>query len=234
MRVLVTRPVEDAAPIAARLSAIGHVPLLAPLLATRFFAGPEPDFRNVQAILATSANGVRALVRRSARRDLPLFAVGPQTSEEARKAGFTDVRNADGDAVALAAATACWATPEQGALLHACGQDADGKLAALLQQDGFTVRKAVLYAVDPAAALPEQIVETLQANAIDAALFFSPRSARIFCDLAAGLPLQGVTAFAISPATAAVLEGKNWRGIRIAPAPNQDALLAVLEEKAGL
>lgn len=228
MRVLVTRPLEDAAPLAARLSAMGHVPLLAPLLGPRFFDGPEPDLEGVQAILATSANGVRAFIRRSARRDMPLFAVGPQTTQEARDAGFADVRNADGDAMALAEATARWAAPDNGALLHVCGEDADGKLAAALAARNFTIRKSILYAVDAAAALPTDIGQALQAGAVDAALFFSPRSARIFCDLAADLPLDAVIAAAISPATAAVLAARTWRETRIAAAPNQDALLGLL------
>ena len=42
----------------------------------------------VQAILATSANGVRALARRTPRRDLPLFAVGPQTAARGAEAGI--------------------------------------------------------------------------------------------------------------------------------------------------
>ena len=99
MKILVTRPLEDGRQIAARLAEMGHQALLAPLLEPRFFDGPEPALDDVQAILATSANGVRALIRRTPRRDIPIFAVGPQTAEEATKAGFTEVRSADGDAV---------------------------------------------------------------------------------------------------------------------------------------
>src|SRR5262245_999401 len=79
MHVLVTRPLEDGAEIAARLAEMGHRALLAPLLTPHFPDGPQPEFQDVQAVLVTSANGVRALIRRTARRDLPIFAVGPQT-----------------------------------------------------------------------------------------------------------------------------------------------------------
>jgi uroporphyrinogen-III synthase len=112
MKILVTRPLEDGQQIAARLAEMGHQAVLAPLLEPRFFEGPEPALDGVQAILATSANGIRALIRRTRRRDIPIFAVGPQTAEEAAKAGFTEVRSADGDAVALAEATTHWARPD--------------------------------------------------------------------------------------------------------------------------
>ncbi len=114
---------------------------------TNFHDGPDVSLDGVQAILATSANGVRALVRRTSRRDVPLFAVGPQTEEEAHNHGFTFVRNANGDSKTLAAATREWTSPEKGALLHVKGAEADGTLATLLKAQGFDVRTLVLYDV---------------------------------------------------------------------------------------
>src|SRR6185436_13489885 len=104
MRILVTRPLEDGREIARLLAERGHQTLLSPLLEPRFQDGPLPQeaLAGVQAVLATSANGIRALIRRTSRRDLSIFAVGPQTADEARGAGFKDVRSADGDAKALA------------------------------------------------------------------------------------------------------------------------------------
>jgi uroporphyrinogen-III synthase len=228
MHVLVTRPLEDGEEIAARLAEMGHTALLAPLLSPHFEAGPEPDFTGVQAILASSANGIRALVRRTARRDIPVFAVGPQTSQEAQAAGFTDIKNADGDAQALAEATARWTVPDKGALLHVCGAEAPGTLAAQLESAGFTVRRAVLYRVDAASSLPQDARRVLAAGRVDAALFFSPRSARIFCELAQDLPTEKLIALCISPATAKGLS-RPFAQIRIAAAPNQTALLALIE-----
>lgn len=227
MHVLVTRPVEDGAQIATRLDELGHVALLAPLLTPHFEAGPEPDFTGVQAILVTSANGIRALVRRTARRDIPIFAVGPQTSQEAKAAGFTEIKNADGDAKALAQAAARWTTPDKGALLHVCGAEAPGTLAALLESAGFAVRRAVLYRVDAATCLPDRVRQALDVGTLDAVLFFSPRSARIFCELAQDLPTQALTALCISPVTAQALT-RTFQAVRIADRPNQQALLALL------
>ncbi|MBV9550094.1 MAG: uroporphyrinogen-III synthase [Alphaproteobacteria bacterium] len=228
MRVLITRPQEDGATIAAQLAAAGHQPLLAPLLQTRWLGGPPLDLAGVAAILATSANGVRAFARRSDRRDIPLFAVGPQTTQEARAAGFAKVENAAGDARALAAAVPGWIAPAAGPLLHICGEDGAGNLAEELTEKGYAVRRQVLYAVD-ALPLPHAAAKALRAGAVDAALFFSPRSARIFLEQAAGMPLGSVTAFCISPATAAVLPAGTFAAIRVAAMPNQEALLALMD-----
>jgi uroporphyrinogen-III synthase len=228
MRVLLTRPREDGAETARQLALRGHQALLAPLLSTRFPDGPEIDLDGVQAILATSANGVRALARRTSKRDLPVFAVGPQTAAEAHKLGFTEVKSADGDAQALARAARDWAQPGKGALLHVAGEGNDGKLAASLSD--FPVRREILYAVTPVKEMPDEIMGWLLLNQVDAALFFSPRSAAIFRDLALreGLRMDGILAAAISPAAAAALDPLRFAGVRIAPQPNLENLINLL------
>jgi uroporphyrinogen-III synthase len=206
---------------------MGHQAMLAPLLQPVFSDGPEPELADVQAILATSANGIRALMRRTARRDIPVFAVGPQTAEEATNAGFADVRSADGDALALAEAASRWARPD-GILLHVCGADAPGTLADRLRARGFIVRRAELYGMDPAAALPAQVRAALAEGGLDAVMFFSPRTARLFVELAEGLPTGRLTALCISPNAAKVLPPDRFAGIAVAKQPNQDAMLALV------
>lgn len=232
MRVLVTRPQEDAQATAAKLTARGHDAILAPLLEIRFREGPTISLDSVQAILATSANGVRALARRSARRDLALFAVGRQTADAARLAGFAKVRSADGDGAALAQAALRWAKPGDGMLLHAAGGETKGELAATLARGGFALRTETLYDAVAVRALPPAAADALRAQSLDAALFYSPRSARIFRDLvlAAGLATSCRTAFAvaISPAAAKALDGLEFGEIRVAARPDQDALLTLL------
>jgi len=232
MRILVTRPLEDGKEIAALLAQRGHQALLAPLLEPRFHDGPlleqGGELEDVQALLATSANGMRAFIRRSARRDLPVFAVGPQTAKEAREAGFADVRSADGDAKALAEATRRWASP-QGVLLHVCAEDAPGALAESLSASGFSVRRCALYAIERATQLPPDAQTALKQGTLDAAMFFSPRTARIFGALAGASPTERLTAFCISPATARALTPSRFAKIAVAIGPNQDAMLALVE-----
>jgi uroporphyrinogen-III synthase len=229
----VTRPKEDGEETAALLTAMGHQALLAPLLTTHFFDGPAPSLKGVQAILATSANGVRAFARRSSQRDFPIFAVGPQTAEAAAAAGFAAIRNADGDARALAEATARWTTADKGALLHVSGEQSSGTLAETLKGHGFVLRRAVLYRVNAADDLPAEVHAALVQGTVDAALFFSPRSARVFAGLVGrnDIAVRSVIAACISAATAAALTEETalqFADVRVAAGPNQAALLACL------
>lgn len=232
MRILITRPAEDARELSQKLEAMGHAVITAPLLKILYADGPEISLDGVQAVLATSANGVRAIARRTARRDVPLFAVGPQTESEAREAGFAHLRNADGDAMALARATAQWARPENGALLHAAGAEAPKLLAQALEKQGFTVRREVLYEARAAASLPDSAAEALRGDMLDAVMHFSPRVAATFsdCVMAGGLAghCKRLIAICISEATAKALSPLHFREMRIAKRPNQQALLELL------
>jgi uroporphyrinogen-III synthase len=215
------------------LGARGHEAIVAPLLQVRFHDGSEIDLAGVQAILATSANGVRALARRTARRDLPVFAVGPQTAQVAQVAGFMNSKSADGDADALAKAIPVWASAGNGALLHATDTEKAGRLADTLTTAGFKVRTEHLYNVSAVSDLPQNVIAEFAANSIDAVMLFSPRSAQIFaqCVGNAGLKTQArrVIAACISDATASAIASLEMDDVRVAARPNQASLLACLD-----
>jgi len=231
MRVLVTRPLEDTHETASRLKALGHEAIIAPLLEVRFRNGDEVTLDGVQALLVTSANGVRALMRRTSRRDVPVFAVGQQSAEQARAAGFKTVRQTEGGSGALAQATTKWADPANGSLLHISGADVAGDLAGTLHDAGFTVRREVLYEAVAIDLLPKTALEAFNSG-IDAVLLFSARSSAAFVAgvVQAGLQpaCKNLIAIAISQAAAAPLSALSFREIRIPERPNQDAMLALL------
>ena len=236
MRLLLTRPREDADALAEILRARGHFPIVAPLMELRLIAGPPVPLEGVQAMLATSANGVRAFAARNEKRNLPLYAVGPQTAEAAREAGFAKVIDADGDATALVDLVADKADPAKGRLLHAAGAETAGRVRGALQARGFNVETIVLYEAAPVSVLPAEAEAPLREGTLDGALLFSPRSAKIFASLVAGAGLAEATAslqaFCISAATAAALAPLSFARVAVAGEPNQGAMLALIPPPA--
>lgn len=236
MRVLITRPGEDAERLAAELRARGHEPILSPLMEIRYLDGPEIALAGFQAVLATSANGIRALARRTPDRKIPVFAVGPQTAATAQTADFIDTRNAGGDVAALADATLKWADPNSGPLLHAAGRERAGRLAQTLAAAGFSVETSVLYGAVETAGFSQAARTAVSAEELDAVMLFSPRSARLFVEHLgkAGLKenCRGVVALCISAAAAAPLRALPLKVLRVAARPNEAAMLALLDETA--
>jgi len=235
MRVLVTRPREDAAPLVAALEARGHEALLEPLLTIlpRDRVDWPDGHAAAQALLATSANGLRAFARRDPRRDLAVFAVGDASAAAARDLGFSTVASAAGDVADLAALVSARLDPAAGPLLHPAAGRLAGDLQGALAQAGFTVLRVVLYDARPAAALSAACVDALTAGTVDAVALFSPRTAASFAGLvsAAGLApaCRGVTALCLSEAVAAQVAGLAWRAVAIAERPDLGALLAQLD-----
>ena len=232
MKLLVTRPQEDAQRTAATLKAHGHEAVIAPLLEIRFRSGPPLALEGAQAILVTSANGVRALAQRTARRDLPVLAVGPQSAGAARAAGFATVKSADGDAAALAEAVKGWARPDEGALVHAAGAQRTGGLTERLTAAGFVVQSEILYEAVAVTELPPAAAEALRTGSIDAVLLYSPRSARTFAELVhhAGLDAAcaRLEALCLSEAAELALGDLAFRSVRHAARPDEEGMLALL------
>ena len=232
LQALVTRPREAADRLAAALAERGVAALIEPLLEVRFDAPTAPDLAGVQAVLCTSANGVRALARASGERRLPLLAVGDATAARAQAEGFAAIASAGGDAADLARLAAARLDPGDGRLLQISGGAIAGDLAGDLRGRGFTVELAILYQVLPVAALSPAAVDAIGSGMIDVALFFSPRTAAIFARLANGAGVgrrcAGIAALSISAASDAPLAALPWRERRIATRPDQPALLAAL------
>src|SRR5258707_13565144 len=96
LRALVTRPRAEAAALAEALATRGIEAIVEPLLDIHYRDEPAPDLAGVQAVLCTSANGVRALARLSGERNVALFAVGEAGAARAREAGVLPVESAGG------------------------------------------------------------------------------------------------------------------------------------------
>jgi uroporphyrinogen-III synthase len=233
MQALVTRPREEAEGLAAALALRGVGAVLEPMMEVQHCTAAALDLTTVQAILCTSANGVRALARATGERGLPLLAVGEATAARARAEGFSAVASAGGAVGDLARLAAARLQPGDGPLLHVAGNVVAGDLVGALRAHGFVVERKVLYEAKPVEALRASVVRALRYGAIDFALFFSPRTAAIFVKLAnsAGVAAccRTTTALSISPTADAVLADLPWRDRRVAERPVQSALLDTLD-----
>ena len=86
MRVIVTRPRDQAGPLVARLEALGLDVVECPLIEIEPFDEPV-DVEGYDWVVVTSPNGARELVRRVRGRLARVAAVGPGTAETLRELG---------------------------------------------------------------------------------------------------------------------------------------------------
>ncbi|WP_162913159.1 uroporphyrinogen-III synthase [Rhodospirillaceae bacterium SYSU D60014] len=249
LRALITRPEADAAPVAEALRARGLETTVEPLLTIRPLPDAPLDLEGVQALLFTSANGVRALAVHSTAGhseipDLPVFAVGDATAEAARAVGFERVESAAGDVDDLARLVRDRLDPAAGPLLHVAGTVTAGDLAGDLGEAGFELRRAVLYEAEPVDRLSPAVTEALADGAFDLVLFFSPRTACSFVELVrrpAGVDTDPdlaerlaagcgkAEALCLSAAVAEAADDLPWRQVRTAERPDLPSMLKLVD-----
>jgi uroporphyrinogen-III synthase len=239
MHLLVTRPEPDALRLRAALEERGHGATVEPLHSVSFEDAEPIDLDGVQALIATSRNGLAALAADPAlvlARGLPLFAVGKATAAKARAMGFETVVTGAGTAAELAQHIVSVVEPSEGLLLHLAGERLTGDIQADLEAHGFRVLQPVVYRMVDATRLSAVALDRLNDGDIDGVVLMSPASAAIYAALMAKHGLVAVarrlTHFCLSEAVARRLRPLGAVKCEVADAPRLEEVLALIDETA--
>lgn len=233
MRLLLTRPQPDAMRSAAALRGRGHSVVVSPLLRIETLEDAEIGAGPWAAILVTSASSARAIARHKRFAELallPVLAVGERSAQAMRAAGFAEVISASGNAGDLTRLAAerlqRWAP-----LLYAAAEDRSGDLAGALRARGFVVDMAVVYRAVVSETLPAEAVEALTGG-IDGVLHFSHRTAETYLSAAGRTQVLESALkpvhYCLSDQVAEPLARAGAANIRIAPQPNETALIELI------
>ncbi|HMT13507.1 MAG TPA: uroporphyrinogen-III synthase [Aestuariivirga sp.] len=227
MKLLVTRPEEDARALIARLEGLGHEAEALPLLDIVSRTDAVIPEGNWQAVVATSANALKLGSALDALKFLPMLCVGPQTAAFARHEGFVFATAQGGDLQGLSRHILKHLRPEHGPLLYLSGVETAGDLAGLLKKQGFSLTRVITYDAVPRAISGAED----RVNWAEGVLLYSPRTARVWVDEVKAHGLSGHVArlphFCISANVAANLP-PDWPR-HVATAPNEGAMLELLE-----
>ena len=137
-----------------------------------------PDFTGVQAVLFTSANGVRTLSKmQGVMPNIPCFCVGDKTAIEARSIGF-EAFSAKGGADDLVHLASTILSPENGPILYISGKIAVGDIADKLSRHGFKIVEHVIYEQVPL-SLTVEAKDMFASDSVDILPMFSPMTAKL-------------------------------------------------------
>lgn len=239
MRLLITRPRPDALKLQDELIELGHEVVVEPLLGFVFDRLTDTDFDDLQALIVTSRNALRALAAQSLLaevRSRPLFAVGPGTAGLARDMGFETVLESDGNASRLVRFIAANARPAGGTLLYLAGDRADPEFKSKLERLGFHVRVEIVYRTVDAEQLSDATVRRIRDGDLDGVIFMSPRTATVYSALIEQHGLDATSSmlehFCLSEAVATGLGATRPPHVSVAKRPNNRELLALVSRVA--
>ena len=238
MRILITRPEEDGERLAETLRALGHEPVLLPLLAIELLALPPIPLGGVQALIATSRNALRGLAANAAfagARRLPVYCVGEGTAALAAELGFRHIHQGSGTGKELVPLIARTAKPQAGTLLYLTGEQIAFDLLPVLTALRFDARRTIIYAAQENSRAWKAFPGILR-DGLDGVVLMSPRTAQIFATLfqsTTPADIRGLTCYCYSQAVAKPLEQIEELQLYVARQPVEADLLALIGSAAG-
>lgn len=215
-RILILRPEPAAGRTAAKAAALGLDARLHPLFAPQPIAWTPPASDGFDALLLTSANGVRLAGADLQRyRPLPAYAVGRATAQALEAAGFADVVAGNGDGSDIAARIAA---DGHGRLLHLAGTT-----VAPMDTGANDVTRIAVYSMKTLPPDPALIADAVPGAIL---LVHSPRAGERLADRIAQTARPSLHIVAISPA-ALVACGTGWASAQAPARPGDDEMLAL-------
>jgi uroporphyrinogen-III synthase len=176
MKLLVTRPLDDAQPLAEKLEGLGHEAVIVPLLHIVARESVDVGAGPYQALCVSSANGLSAKADLSPFHHTPFFAVGPQSAKEARRQGFDHVHDKGGNVEGLVRVMCKALKPDDGPVLYLSGSETTGDLEGKLKAQGFSVSRVIVYDAAPCAV--DNLADVMRE--VDGVLLYSPRTAKLW------------------------------------------------------
>ncbi len=251
MRLWVTRPLDDAANVAAMLAAQGHDAVVEPLLAVHFLeladAACPPQF-----VVATSRNAVRAVTRGNGQLPDALakadwIVVGDATAQLAAEAGARSVAVGAGTARDLvdpivAAVRSCDQAAGMrpgtivaeggGRVLHLRGVDVAFDLAGALSAHGITLAQSIVYEARPTQAPSARLAAQISAGELGGVLLFSPRTSHLYIERLTALGLTEAARklhhFCLSEAVATPIRAAGLGFVGVSAKPNVKKMLELI------
>jgi uroporphyrinogen-III synthase len=228
--ILITRPLPEAQTTAELLQAKGFQTIVEPMLVVEPVVPTTlPEDYNVA--LFTSGNGVRYVPEDVVRKQPMVLTVGDASAELAKARGFKQVHSAGGDVDALFELCTKMLDPQLHKIIHFAGVISYGALVERLLVEGFQADERLIYEAHAREELGQDTIRHIKQGSIRSALFFSPRTAKVFMKnfKAHGLMqnLSHMTAYCISSAVADQL-GASWGRVVIADEPNQEAVINLI------
>jgi uroporphyrinogen-III synthase len=220
MKLIITRPQDDAELLARRLGERGHVCICVPLIEIVPRNAVEIPQLNWQAVIFTSANAIRSLDNIDTLRRHAAFVVGPQSAAAAKARGFDRIEICGGDMTGLVTHIRKILAPDNGPLLYVSGSVTSGDLTTELGTAGFAVTRIITYDAIPTS--PTELHH--HAASADGVLLYSARSATLW--LAATQGAKSITHYCLSQNVASQLPPIVNK--RIAPTPDDEGMFLLL------
>ncbi len=219
MKILITRPIDEAQELAEQLTSMGHEIIIAPLLKIHLVKNLNlKSFEQYDAIVISSKNAIKAIA--DADKQLKLLIVGQKTTEFAKSLGFTNSTFAGEDIFELKKNIKTFKN-----LLYLSGENVTNDLAS------FDIKRQIVYKAETIIA--DGLAKFVKLEQPKLCLFFSTRTAQVFVDFIISHRLQSycqnIITLTLSNKIANSLKKLNFKICQAADKPTSSDLIKLID-----
>lgn len=222
---LITRPLHDALKMESNLAQIGIESFIEPFLSISHYQNASkiirPYLSSCQAIVATSANAIRAVgyVKK------PIITVGKNSAQVAKEMGFEEISHSEGNVTALEKYIENYYSSKKGGLLYISGDNISKDFAP----SGFKTMRVVVYNALPVQKISTKCKNYFELKEFDYVFFFSKRTAQVFADLTSDFDFSETVCCCISQQITEPLIDLGFKEIIIMKKFDSESLLELVK-----
>lgn len=227
MSILITRPYNLAINSQVMISKLGKKSVILPFIKIKYLDVKIED-NTYDYIILTSQNAIAAFENNLWMKDKSILVVGEKTKELLLKKNCKKILFSEenvGDLIDKI----CEKAPISSNILYACGDHLSYDLESSLKSKAYNITSKVIYNSDAVIELAKNEISQIN-DVVEIVMFYSPRTAKIFTDLALkyNLYTRNKVAICISDRCVDSVAKLKWKEIKVSSAANETKMLELI------
>jgi|APCry1669189034_1035192.scaffolds.fasta_scaffold02672_5 uroporphyrinogen-III synthase len=227
MSILITRPYNIGINSQNKISKLGKKSLLIPLIKIKYL-NIEISDSNYDYIVVTSQNAIATFRNNLWMKDKCILVVGGKTRDLLLQKNCKKILLCE-ENVSDLINNMYTKISSVSNILYICGDHLSYDLEGSLKSNSYNITSKVVYTSDAITELSKNEIAQIN-EVVEIVMFYSPRTAKIFVDLALkyNLYTRNKIAICISNKCANNIVKLQWMGVKIASSPNEIKMLELI------
>ena len=227
MNILITRPYNLAINSQGRLSKLGKKSVIIPFIKIKYLDVKIED-NNYDYIILTSQNAIATFENNPWMKDKSILVVGEKTKELLLKRNCKKILLSEGGVSDLIDSM-CEKISISSNILYICGDHLSYDLKNSFKSNAYNITSKVVYNSDAIIELTKNEISQIN-DVVEIVMLYSPRTAKIFTDLALkyNLYTKNKVAICISDRCVSGVAKLKWKEIKVSSAPNETKMLELI------
>ena len=148
-----------------------------PILKIKHLCSKPINLHNVQALLTTSSNAIQIFSELSKNRIIPIYTVGSTSKKLAKRLGFKNVIDCQGDSGKMFKKVLNTSSKSDGSLIYVGAKNISLDLPNMLRSEGYEVKRYIVYKTEEVKVIDEKLKNLIKLKKVKWIVLLSKRGA---------------------------------------------------------